>query len=184
MNKQSALEKLYDFKNLILFADETRDEVVFNEKIEKLDFIDKYLIFLMGGFIMLLSSGILSFFLNEIVFLKETQHESFLILSVGLLIFGFVSYMIKKYNKKADICALELLEKLQEKHFLKNVNNVWDYNKTITNLKNENFEMLSNDEDFIKVCLDALRKEEPEFVNEEKLILELAKPITEKRLKG
>ncbi len=117
MNKQSALEKLYDFKNLILFADETRDEVVFNEKIEKLDFIDKYLIFLMGGFIMLLSSGILSFFLNEIVFLNETQHESFLILSVGLLIFGFVSYMIKKYNKKADICALELIEKLQEKYF-------------------------------------------------------------------
>ena len=184
MNKQSALEKLCDFKNLILLADEARDKIFFNKEIEKIDSYDKNLLLVMGEISIIFTSGLICLFLNEIGFLKESYYGVFLVLSVGLLFFGFVNYIVKKHNKKADACAFRLLEKLQEKHFLKNVNNVWDYNKKIKNLKDENFEMLSNDEDFIKVCLDALRKEEPEFVNEEKLILELAKPITEKKLKG
>ena len=91
MNKQSALEKLCDFKNLILLADVARDKIFFNKEIEKIDSYDKNLLLVMGEISIIFTSGLICLFLNEIGFLKESYYGVFLVLSVGLLFFGFVN---------------------------------------------------------------------------------------------
>jgi hypothetical protein len=80
------------------------------------------------------------------------------------------------------VLADEFLRKFQKIFYLENVKNIWQYHRELNDLKEKELMTLSNDESFIKICLNELKKENTQFIKQKNTILELAKPITKKKM--
>lgn len=182
MDKNLALKKINKFKKIEDICQKTREEVFGNQNLRKIDKYDTLLGMLFGGTVVLFLSSILSIALKEMEMIAEVSHMVFIVLSLELLLFSYINYITIKTNKKANQYSDELLSKFQKILYLKNVKNIWQYHKEISDLKEKELMTLSNDEGFIKICLSELKKENIEFKKQKNTILELAKPITKKKM--
>ena len=166
MVEKDALSELENLGKIQKIIDVDLSEI-FSGDFQKIDGFDLGLSLIFGSAI----AGLMSIFIFLVFLISE------------FIFINSVLYIKRINNKKADKCSKNLLEKLQKKYFLEDVENIWQYNKKIKSLRENTLNSLSYNEDFVKTCLSELKKENPKFVNNKNIILKIAKPMTEQALK-
>ena len=181
MVERDALSELESLEKIQKIIDVDLSEI-FSGDFQKIDGFDLGLSLIFGGAFVGFVSILIFVGLLEMNFISKDQGIFVFLLSEFIFV-NFVLYMKRRANKKADKCSEDLLEEVQKKYFLEDVENIWQYNKKIKSLRENTLNSLSYNEGFVKTCLSELKKENPKFVNNKNIILKIAKPMTEQALK-
>lgn len=181
MVEKDALSELENLGKIQKIIDVDLSEI-FSGDFQKIDGFDVSLSLIFGGAFVGFVSILIFVGLLEMNFISKDQGIFVFLLSEFIFV-NFVLYMKRRANKKADKCSKYLLEEVQKKYFLEDVENIWQYNQKIKSLKENTLNSLSYNEEFVKTCLSELKKENPKFINNKNIILKIAKPMTEQALK-
>ena len=182
MDKNSALKKLKDFELLNRIKHIDLVDVLTENDFIKLDPIVSFMSVIMGAMIFtVFFTGILSILFPNA---EVSWLEASFILSVPIVSsVAFLTLMIRKDSNKKEKMSRYFLEKFQGLYYINDVGNIIKYYDKVCFLENEKKKELMDDEDFIKTCLHELKLNNSEFMEHQDTILELAKPMTNKKIK-
>ena len=182
MDKNSALRKLKDFELLNRIKHIDLVDILAENDFIKLDPVVSLMSVIMGAMIFtVFFTGILSaIFPNA----EVSWLQAAFILSIPIVSsVAFLTLMMRKDNNKKEKLSRDFLEKFQGLYYINDVGNIIKYYDKVCFLENEKKKELMDDENFIKTCLHELKLNNSEFMEHQDTILELAKPMTNKKIK-